>query len=104
MFYTLLGDFSSSVLCRPLISCVFRLFSMYFNCFRLLNDCEELAHALTGLDFLWRHLRPEALLYPESDVTGLEFETSVYTCGLKPWMISNIGSALSIVKVNTKIL
>jgi hypothetical protein len=56
-------------------------------------------HALTGVGFLWRHLSPERLLYPGSDIQGLSFGVPLAQSGVAPCLLITLGSALCISKV-----
>ncbi|KAK2180340.1 hypothetical protein NP493_447g03004 [Ridgeia piscesae] len=63
-------------------------------------DDRELEHAARALDVLWQCLPPDQILYPDSDTTGLTFETSLELSGLLPCILVNLGSAMTIVKVD----
>lgn len=56
-------------------------------------------HAQRGVDFLWRHLPRERLLYEGSEIKGLQFQVPLATCGLTPCILITLGSALIINKV-----
>ncbi|KAI0227194.1 4'-phosphopantetheine phosphatase [Lamellibrachia satsuma] len=63
-------------------------------------DDRELEHAARALDVLWRSLPADRGLYNESDTRGLTFETSLEQSGLLPCILVNIGSAMTIVKID----
>jgi len=71
---------------------------------RVTADDRELEHAARALDVLWQCLPPDQILYPDSDTTGLTFETSLELSGLLPCILVNLGSAMTIVKVSSLVL
>ncbi|ELT96599.1 hypothetical protein CAPTEDRAFT_226291 [Capitella teleta] len=65
-------------------------------------DTREMDHALNGVDFLWRHLPSNQLVYEGSDVKGLNFGVPFAQSGVGPCILITLGSALCISKVSAE--
>jgi len=63
-------------------------------------DSSEMTEAVRGLEFLWSYLPQEKLLHQNPGPPDLNYKCPITESGLLPCLLVNLGSAMTIVKVD----